>query len=167
MLFLRGRVLLFMTFHIPLWFILGFYLILAIVPLLILLDLIFYRNVFKRTEKNDKEFKVLWFLWFIFWVIPIPLIFLGFLAIGLLIMLIMMQVLKIAMLVVRLVELRKSKEKDDKLRRKWLLIALFVPLIGSILFFKIGESQIIVEEIFLERANSNTKLEETEAIFKD
>ena len=185
MLFLRGRVLLFLNFHIPWWWFVWLFLLLVGGPILILLDFIFYRNVFKRTEKNNKSFKILWFLWFIFWVIPMLLIFTGCVAnmlmsplsignvpagligSGFLGLPIMMQVLKIAMLITGLVELRKSAEECDGLRRKWLLIAFFVPFIGSILFFKIGEDQIADAEMFLKRTDSNIKLEDIGTIFKD
>ena len=123
----------------PLWAILiVMFLILVVAPVLYLVDFILYKNVFDII-KNNKSFKVLRVLWLIFWVVPAFFMFFGnsidsirvdgvwFGGWGLLIM---MLVLKIAMLIYGWVGVK------DGIKRKWLLIAFFVPVIGSVLFLK-------------------------------
>ena len=129
------------------------------VPILYLLDFIFYRNMFKRTQKNNKSFMFLNILWVIFWVFPVVFIFTGILTNEFYIFMsgfwglfIMMLVLKIAMLIYGWVD------AQDGIKRKWLLIAFFVPLIGSVLFFKKNKRQIVYKEML--------SIEEIDSIFK-
>lgn len=50
-------------------------------------------------------------------------------------------VLIIALLIIALFDLLKSSFKDNTIKLIWLIVILFVPIIGLILYFAIGRKQ--------------------------
>ena len=152
------------------------------VPTLYIINSVLYRRAFHSIMENrNKISKFLRISRVVSWVAPIVLIFAAYLIIVLMplsnittnILMIAFAslplsilALNVIMLIYGLIKLSKLDFRNYELKRKWLLVAFFLPLIGSILYFKIGEQDISIKEI-QEKMNVDEQNEEIKPIFKE